>query len=78
MSRTGVTFSLAALFAALAVLTLIVPDWIEVVFGVEPDAGSGSLEWAIALVFGVLAVLSGLLGRRQLRAARETMTSNSG
>jgi len=38
----------------LCLLTLVQHDWIENAFGIDPDAGSGSLEWAI--VFGALAV----------------------
>jgi hypothetical protein len=45
---------LGVISAALLVLTLLVPDWIEAVFGIEPDEGNGSLEWAIA--GGLLAV----------------------
>jgi hypothetical protein len=37
-----------------AVLTMLLPRWIEVVFGVDPDGGSGAVEWAV--------VMSALLG----------------
>lgn len=50
-------------------LTASVPDWIEAVFGVEPDGGDGSLEWLLVLGFGLLAVVSGALPRRDQRAA---------
>jgi len=39
-------------------LTLVSRDWIEVVFRVDPDQHSGSLEW---LIVGVLAVISATL-----------------
>ena len=58
---------LAVICAALSVLTLVFPDWIERVTGLEPDAGSGALEWAIAGVFLVAAVVSTLLARRDHR-----------
>lgn len=41
--------------------TLVDPEWIEAVTGVEPDGGSGELEWAIAAAFGVLVLISALL-----------------
>ena len=37
------------------VITLVQRDWIEIVFGVDPDQGNGSLEW---LIVGALLVVS--------------------
>lgn len=51
----------------LFVLTLVVPDWIEAVFRVDPDAHSGSLEWEIAVLFLVAAATAGLLARLDWR-----------
>jgi len=42
---------------AIVVLTLLWRDWIEVVFGIDPDRGSGVLEWAI--IVGLLACRAG-------------------
>ena len=39
--------ALACLAALLALTTLLWRDWIEIVFHVDPDRGSGTLEWAI-------------------------------
>jgi hypothetical protein len=66
MSHTKLRFrievALAALSALLLVVTLIWRDWLEIVFGVDPDRGSGEVEWAIvglgalgALIFAALA-----------------------
>ncbi len=40
-------------------LTLLLPDWIEIVFGVDPDSGSGLLEWTLV---GLLAAVTAALG----------------
>ena len=53
--------------AFLLVLTVFVPDWIEAVFGVDPDRHSGSLEWGIAAVLAVVSVASALLARSEWR-----------
>jgi hypothetical protein len=37
--------ALGTLTTALLVLTLAWPQWIELMFGIEPDGGDGSLEW---------------------------------
>jgi len=47
---------LAAASAVLAVTTAIHPDWIESLTGLDPDAGSGSAEWAVTLVLALAAV----------------------
>ncbi|AZS37417.1 hypothetical protein CVS47_02053 [Microbacterium lemovicicum] len=62
--RIIVQFALAALFLAVAVVTVIEPEWIEVVFGIDPDRGSGALEWVIVLALGVLAVVAAGFGAR--------------
>jgi uncharacterized RDD family membrane protein YckC len=70
---------LGAIFAALFVVTLAEPMWIETVFGGEPDAGNGSAEWLIVAVLGAAAALMlGLAGREHVRSAtsrRQEMSS---
>jgi hypothetical protein len=64
---------LAATFAVLAVVTAVWPTWIESITGLEPDAGSGSLEWAIVAVFAAAALGAAIVARhdyRNLKAAR--------
>jgi hypothetical protein len=42
---------------AVAVLgTLLVPNWIELVFAVDPDDGDGLIEWGLAVVLGIAAI----------------------
>jgi hypothetical protein len=52
---------------SLFVLTLISRKWIEIVFGVDPDGGSGALEFGIALLLLGVAVGSSLLALREWR-----------
>lgn len=60
----------AGLAAALGLLTLIWRDWIEAIFGVDPDHHNGSLEWII--VIGLLAVAGacGILARAHRQRLR--------
>jgi hypothetical protein len=50
-------------------VTLLWPRWIESLTGLEPDAGSGEVEWGIVAMFAVLALAAGLLARRDYRLA---------
>jgi hypothetical protein len=65
--RLRIEVVLAVISAALCVLTLVFPEWIEELTGLEPDAGSGALEWIIAGVFLIAAVVSAVLARRDYR-----------
>lgn len=44
-------------------LSLLWPDWIERVVGVEPDGGDGSYEWLIVVLLAVITVGSSVLAR---------------
>ncbi|MFF4353103.1 ABC transporter permease [Streptomyces sp. NPDC001530] len=64
----------AGLCGLLFLVTLIWPDWIEAVFGVDPDQHSGAFEWAIvALTLCATATFS-LLARGEFRKARTLST----
>jgi len=52
---------------ALAVLTLAWPEWIEEIFGIEPDGGNGAAEWGIVLALLVAAAALGWSARREWR-----------
>ncbi len=53
-------------------LTLVTWEWIELVFRVDPDGGSGVLEWAIVGVLAAAAVLFSLLAGAEWRHAAAT------
>jgi hypothetical protein len=62
---------LAAAAAVLALATAIRPDWIEELTGLDPDAGSGSAEWAVTLALAALALAVGArFTRSALRPVR--------
>ena len=67
--RYRIEFTLAIVSAFPFVLTLITREWIEIVFGVEPDAGSGALEWAITLAVSWRPFRCSRLARRDRRRA---------
>ena len=48
-------------------VTLVSREWIEFLFGVDPDGGSGALEFAIALGFLAVAATAGLLALHEWR-----------
>lgn len=67
----------AIVSAMLLILTAGWPDWIEQVFGVDPDTGSGALEWATAIVLVISAAAAPALARAEWRHARERLTSTT-
>jgi hypothetical protein len=68
--RTRVWFDTAfgALTAVLAVVTAANAEWIEWLFGDDPDGGSGALEWALVAGLGAASLTLTLVARRGLRA----------
>jgi ABC-type amino acid transport system permease subunit len=54
--RFWIEVALAVLAAALAMVTLITREWIELLFGIDPDRGSGALEWAVVVALFVASV----------------------
>jgi hypothetical protein len=49
----------------LGLVTLVWRDWIEIVFGIDPDHHSGTLEWVIVFALLLIAVIAGVLARSQ-------------
>jgi hypothetical protein len=71
--RVGLLFwsesILASITAFLVVLTLAWHDWIEGIFGFDPDHHNGSFEWELVVVCCVITVVSSVLARREWRRA---------
>ena len=53
----------------LALLTLFWRDWLEAVFGWDPDHHNGSAEWLIVIGLAAIAVVLGGLARWERRRA---------
>ena len=72
--RFLVEAGLAVAFAVMVFITLLWPNWIEIVFGVDPDYGSGELEWGLVAILGVVMVTcSALAGFEWWRARALSM-----
>ena len=72
MARTRYILELACAVVSgiLAVLTLAVHDWIEAVFGVDPDSGSGLVELAIVVTLFIISAALAADGIRLVRLER--------
>jgi hypothetical protein len=66
------TEAAVTLVALLAIFTVFFPDWIELVFGIDPDGGNGLVEWAFILVPALIAVASAAVACRRWNRARVT------
>ena len=67
--RFWIETAAAVISLVLLVVTLVTEEWIEVVFGVSPDGGSGDLEWLVTAGFLVVTVTSLALARLEWRRA---------
>ena len=55
-------------------ITLVRNDWIEIVFGIDPDNNNGTLEWLIVGVLIVLTITLFILARYEWRRARAAIS----
>lgn len=68
--RITIEAALGLVSLALCILTLVSGEWIEELTGLEPDAGSGALEWAIVIGFALAALACGALATRDHKRLR--------
>lgn len=66
---------IASITTILFVITLVQRDWIEVVFGIDPDNRNGTLEWLIVGVLLVVTILLFTLASYEWRRARAVTRS---
>lgn len=65
--RFWIEAGLSILSLLLAICTILVPQWIEVLFGVEPDEGSGSFEVLITVIAIAVTAVFALAARFEWR-----------
>lgn len=74
--RFWVEAILGVVTGALALTTMVWHDWIELVFGMDPDGGSGAAEWVVVLVLLVLSAVLAAAARQEWR--RTATVGNEG
>src|SRR6267378_990695 len=75
--RLRLEVGLAILSVLLFVATPLWPEWIEIVFGVDPDYGNGSIEWLIMELTAISAVVAIFLARADWRRLRSGQAASS-
>lgn len=61
---------LGSITGVVAIVTLFWHDWIETVFGVDPDKGNGSAEWLVVLTLLALTAVLVIGARLEWRRAQ--------
>jgi hypothetical protein len=51
----------------MTLVTLFWHDWIEVIFRVDPDKGSGSAEWLVVVLLSLVTVMLAVAARIEWR-----------
>ncbi len=68
--ETGIAIVTSIVF----VITLVQRDWIEIVFNVDPDNRSGTLEWLIVAALLVVTLTLFTLASYEWRRARTAIS----
>ncbi len=66
--------AMAIVTSILFVITLVQRDWIEIVFGVDPDNRNGTLEWLLIGALLVVTIALFTLASYEWRRARAAIS----
>ena len=66
--------AMAIVTSILFVITLVQRDWIEIIFGVDPDNRNGTLEWLIVGALLVVTITLFTLASYEWRRARAAIS----
>ena len=69
--RFWIETGMAIISAALLVSTLLWKDWIEIIFRIDPDAGSGAVEWTFVIAALAATIAFSMLARGEWRRASQ-------
>jgi hypothetical protein len=67
--RFWLELALAVLSLAAIALIVVSSSWVEKLTGLDPDQGSGALEWAVVAFLVCATASMGALARSELRRA---------
>jgi hypothetical protein len=68
--RFWLEFIFGSASGIVAIITLFWHDWIEVVFGTDPDSASGSAEWLVVFSLLLISVALAAGARHEWRRAQ--------
>ncbi len=77
-ARFWVTAVLAAVSVVLSAVTLLAPDWIEMVFRFDPDHGNGAAEWMVVAGLVLMAATASALSLAEWRRTPDFHIGTSG
>ncbi len=66
--------AMAIVTSILFMITLVQRDWIEIIFGVDPDNRNGTLEWLIVGALLVVTITLFALASYEWRRARTAIS----
>ncbi len=64
----------ATVTSIVLVITLVWRDWIEILFGIDPDNRNGTLEWLIVGALVVVTIMLFTLASYEWRRARSAIS----